>query len=236
LNFQLQLDTSGAPHEATLLNLSIEKADRLLGWKPKWGFDETIAETVSWYARVHAGTVTPPGNHPHPNRGVSGYFTMKSMEEMISREDAEAQSKENKIGSVIVDACIEVHRLLGPGLLESVYESALAHELVLRGLSVATQVPIDVAYKGIRFEQGFRADLIVEKLVVVELKSVEQVSSAHRKQLQTYLRLTDLKLGFLLNFGASLMKEGIIRAVNGLPEPSTLGVSASLREKTSFSR
>jgi GxxExxY protein len=158
---------------------------------------------------------------------------MKSMEEMISREGAKAQSKENEIGAVIVDASIEVHRLLGPGLLESVYESALAHELALRGLSVQSQVPIDVAYKGIRFEQGFRADLIVEKLVVIELKSVEQVSAAHRKQLQTYLRLTDLKLGFLLNFGASLMKEGIVRAVNGLSEPTTLSVSASLRENIS---
>ena len=158
---------------------------------------------------------------------------MKSMKDMISRKVAESQSRENRVGTTIVDASIEVHRLLGPGLLESVYESALAHELVLRGLSVATQVPIDVDYKGVRFEQGFRVDLIVEKLVVVELKSVEQVSAAHRKQLQTYLRLTDLKLGFLLNFGASLMKEGIIRAVNGLSEPSTLSVSASLRENTS---
>jgi GxxExxY protein len=161
---------------------------------------------------------------------------MKGVERNISRQDAETQSKENQIGGLIIDASIEVHRLLGPGLLESVYESALTHELGLRGLSVANQVPIDVTYKGIRFEQGFRADLIVEKLVVVELKSVEQVSTSHRKQLQTYLRLTDLKLGFLLNFGASLMKEGIIRAVNGLPEPSTLSVSASLRENLSFIR
>ena len=159
---------------------------------------------------------------------------MKSMERNTSRQDAETQSKENKIGSAIVDAAIEVHRLLGPGLLESVYESALSHELVLGGFAVATQVPIDVTYKGIRFEQGFRADLIVEKLVVIELKSVEQVSASQRKQLQTNLRLTDLKLGFLLNFGAPLMKEGIIRAVNGLSEPPTHSVSASLREKTSF--
>jgi GxxExxY protein len=161
---------------------------------------------------------------------------MKSMGDIISRKDAETQSKENKIGSVIVDASIEVHRLLGPGLLESVYESALAHELVLRGFSVVTQVPIDVAYKGIRFEHGFRADLIVEKLVIVELKSVELVTATHRKQLQTYLRLADLKLGFLLNFGAPLMKEGILRAVNGLPESSPLCDSASLRENISFIR
>jgi len=106
--------------------------------------------------------------------------------------------------------------------------------LGLRGLSVTTQVPIDVSYKGIRFEQGFRADLIIEKLVIVELKSVEQISAAHRKQLQTYLRLTDLKLGFLLNFGTSLMKEGIVRAVNGLAEPKILSASASLRENIFF--
>ncbi len=159
---------------------------------------------------------------------------MKSMEQIISRKDAETQSKENEIGAVIVDASIEVHRLLGPGLLESVYESALAHELALRGLYLQSQVPIDVDYKGIRFEQGFRADLIVEKIVVIELKSVEQISAAHRKQLQTYLRLTDLKLGFLLNFGASLMKEGIVRAVNGLDESKILSASASLRENISF--
>jgi GxxExxY protein len=155
------------------------------------------------------------------------------MEKIISRKVAETQSKENEIGSIIVDASIEVHRLLGPGLLESVYESVLAHELELRGFSVEAQVPFEVTYKGIRFEQGFRVDLVVEKLVVVELKSVEQVSPAHRKQLQTYLRLTDLKLGFLLNFGAPLMKEGIIRAVNGLPESSPRSVSASLRENIS---
>jgi GxxExxY protein len=159
---------------------------------------------------------------------------MKSLENIISRQDAEAQSKENKIGSVLVDASIEVHRMLGPGLLESVYESALTYELELRGFTVAAQVPIVVTYKGIRFEQGFRADLIIEKLVVVELKSVEQISAAHRKQLQTYLRLTDLNHGFLLNFGASLMKEGIIRAVNNLPEPSNLSDSASWCENTSF--
>ncbi len=159
---------------------------------------------------------------------------MKSMERMISREGAKAQSNENEIGAVIVDASIEVHRLLGPGLLESVYESALAHELAMRGLSLQSQVPIDVDYKGIRFKQGFRADLIVEKIVVIELKSVEQVYAAHRKQLQTYLRLTDLKLGFLLNFGASLMKEGIVRAVNGLDESKILSASASLRENISF--
>ena len=126
--------------------------------------------------------------------------------------------RENEIGKKVVDAAIEVHRHLGPGLLESVYEVALAHELRLRGLSIDAQISIGVNYKGVKFEQGFRADLIVEKIVILELKSAEQITAAHRKQLQTYLRLTGLKLGFLLNFGSALMKEGITRAVNGLPE------------------
>jgi GxxExxY protein len=133
------------------------------------------------------------------------------------RQDAKWM-KENEIGKEVVDAAIEVHRLLGPGLLESVYETALVHELRLRGLRVEAQVPIGVKYKGVEFEQGFRADLLVEKIVIIELKSVEQITAAHRKQLQTYLRLTGLKLGFLLNFGAALMKEGITRTVNALPE------------------
>jgi GxxExxY protein len=126
--------------------------------------------------------------------------------------------KENEIGSVLVDSAIEVHRFLGPGLLESVYEAALSHELQLRGLSVVAQVPIDVEYKGVRFEKGFRADLIINGLVIIELKSVEILTAAHRKQLQTYLRLADIKLGFLLNFGAALMRNGIVRAVNKLEE------------------
>lgn len=137
---------------------------------------------------------------------------------------------ENEIGSLIIDAAIEVHRHLGPGLLESVYESALQYEIKTRGLSVTSQVPIAVEYKGIQFDQGFRADLVVEEVIIIELKSVEQLTATHRKQLQTYLRLMDIRLGYLLNFGASLMKEGIVRAVNGLPENSFLGVSAPLRE------
>jgi GxxExxY protein len=102
--------------------------------------------------------------------------------------------------------------------LESVYEVVLAHELREHGLQVERQVPIPIAYKGLNFEEGFRADLIAEGKVVVELKSVERVSPAHKKQLQTHLRLTGCKLGYLLNFGDALMKDGITRAVNGLEE------------------
>lgn len=126
--------------------------------------------------------------------------------------------KENEIGSAVVDSAIEVHRRLGNGLLESVYEAALAIELVDRGLQVDRQVPIDVRYKGRPLEQGFRADLIVNKLVILELKSVESVTPAHKKQIQTYLNLSGLHLGYLLNFGAALMKQGIFRCVNNLPE------------------
>ena len=125
---------------------------------------------------------------------------------------------ENQIGTLLIDAAVEIHRQLGPGLLETVYETALAYELHTRGLQVQRQVPIKIVYKGIAFDEAFRADLLVADKVIVELKSVEQLNKAHRKQIQTYLRLTGLKLGYILNFGAALMKEGIVRAVNGLEE------------------
>jgi GxxExxY protein len=123
---------------------------------------------------------------------------------------------ENEIGKIALDSAFAVHRELGPGLLESVYEAVLAAELLQRGLSVERQVPVTIRYKGMTFDEAFRADLVVEEKVIVELKSVERVSEAHKKQVQTYLRLTGCKLGFLLNFGESLMKRGITRVVNGL--------------------
>lgn len=138
---------------------------------------------------------------------------------------------ENEIGTILVDTAIEVHRHLGPGLLESVYEVVMAYELSLRGLLVKRQEPITIHYKHMTFEEAFRADLLVGNKVIVELKSVEQIHNAHRKQIQTYLRLTGLKLGYIFNFGAALMKEGIVRAVNGLEEPRFLSASASLREQ-----
>ena len=125
---------------------------------------------------------------------------------------------ENEIGTIVVDAAVRVHKALGPGLLESVCEIVLAHELSQRGLRVDRQVPVSIQYDGIRFDEGFRADMIVEKKVILELKSVEKVTAAHKKQIQTYLRLTGLKLGYLLNFGEALMKHGITRAVNNLEE------------------
>ena len=125
---------------------------------------------------------------------------------------------ENQIGKVVVDAALSVHRELGPGLLESVYEAVLAHELRERGLRVDRQVAVPIEYHGIRFDEGFRADLIVEDKVILELKSVETVSNAHKKQVLTYLRLTGFKLGFLLNFGEALIRDGNTRTVNGLDD------------------
>ncbi|MEN9469282.1 MAG: hypothetical protein RL630_1015 [Verrucomicrobiota bacterium] len=138
---------------------------------------------------------------------------------------------ENEIGSIIVDSAVELHRNLGPGLLETVYEVTLARSLEHRGLAVRRQVGVDIKYQGEVFSEGFRADLIVGDLVIVELKSIERVTPAHKKQLLTYLRLTGLKLGYLLNFGEALMRDGITRAINGNldSEPPCLG--ASVREK-----
>ncbi len=125
---------------------------------------------------------------------------------------------ENEIGTIVVDAAVAVHRELGPGLFESVFETTLAWELEQRGLFVERQVPVPVFYRGLRFDEGFRADIVVGKLVLLELKSVEKTSPVHKKQVQTYLKLAGLKLGYLLNFGEPLMKDGITRLVNGLDE------------------
>ncbi|MFO0794794.1 MAG: GxxExxY protein [Candidatus Brocadiaceae bacterium] len=122
---------------------------------------------------------------------------------------------ENEIGEIIVDAAVAVHRKLGPGLLESVYEVILAYELKKRGLSVDRQVSIPIEYNGIKFDEGFRVDILVETKVIIELKSVESVNKAHKKQVLTYLRLKGLKLGHLLNFGEAFMKDGISRIING---------------------
>jgi GxxExxY protein len=126
--------------------------------------------------------------------------------------------KENEIGTIIVESAIKIHQALGPGLLESVYEAVLAKELTQRGLQVQRQVPVRITYEELSFDEGFRADLIVEDKVIIELKSAEKVVPVNHKQIQTYLKLTGKHLGYLLNFGQSLMKDGIHRAVNNLPE------------------
>ncbi|MBI5488150.1 MAG: GxxExxY protein [Deltaproteobacteria bacterium] len=126
---------------------------------------------------------------------------------------------ENAISGDVVDAALKVHRALGPGMLESAYEMILAHELATRGHEVVRQVLIPVRYEGVEFQNGFRADLLVDELVMVELKSIEQVLAVHKKQLLTYLRFGRKRLGLLLNFGAARLKDGgIIRLVNGLPD------------------
>jgi GxxExxY protein len=123
---------------------------------------------------------------------------------------------EEEIGREVVDSAVRVHRRLGPGLLETVYEAVLAQELRKRGLQVARQVVVPLDYDGMQFEEAFRVDLVVERKVIVEIKCVEKLSYAHKKQLLTYLRLTELQLGYLLNFSESLMKNGITRTVHHL--------------------
>jgi len=125
---------------------------------------------------------------------------------------------ENEIAKIVVDAAYHVHQALGPGLLESVYEIILAHEIRKRGLTVERQVPILIIWDNIRFEEGFRADLLVDGKVVVELKSKEQILPVDKKQVLTHLRLSDKRLGLLINFGEELIKNGISRVVNGLNE------------------
>ncbi len=124
---------------------------------------------------------------------------------------------ENDITKIIVDAAIEVHRTLGPGLLESVYEETLFYELQIgRGLQVVRQQTMPVVYKEVKLNLGFRSDLVVEDKIIVELKSIETVLDVHKKTLLTYLRLTDRRVGLLINFNSNLLKDGITRIVNGL--------------------
>jgi GxxExxY protein len=125
---------------------------------------------------------------------------------------------ENELAHDIVDAAFHVHTTLGPGLLESVYEAILARELTKRGLFVVRQQPVPIHYDDLSFDEGFRADLIVNDLVIIELKSIEQVAPVHKKQLLTYLRLADKRLGLLINFGSALIKDGIHRIANGHTE------------------
>ena len=125
---------------------------------------------------------------------------------------------ENEVAKQIVDAAYRVHTSLGPGLLESAYEAVLAHELEKRGLRTASQQAVPIVYQGTRIEVGFRADLIVEDSVIVEIKSVEAIAPVHKKQLLTHLRLADKRLGLLINFNVALIKEGITRIANGMPD------------------
>src|SRR4030095_2787369 len=149
-----------------------------------------------------------PFNNFLPTLSVSA--SLRETSKMNSPKDL------NYISGQIVDAAVHIHTRLGPGLLESVYERILAYELEKRGLTVERQVPVPIVYDNLRFEEGFRADLIVEKAIVVELKSVEAFAPVHAKQLLTYLKLLDVRLGLLINFGAPLLKDGIKRVANNL--------------------
>jgi GxxExxY protein len=125
---------------------------------------------------------------------------------------------ENEIAREIVDVAFKIHTKLGPGLLESVYHKIMVYELQKRGLKVESEHPIQVVWDDLVFDIGFRADLVIEDMVIVELKSVEEIARVHKKQLITYLRLADKRLGILVNFGAELIRDGISRVVNRLPD------------------
>ena len=123
---------------------------------------------------------------------------------------------ENSIATLVVDAAFKIHKTLGPGLLESVYQATLSYELEKRGLSVRQQVGLPVYYEALKLEIGYRVDLIVGDKVIIEIKSVEALALVHRMQLLTYLRLANLRLGLLINFNVERIREGIHRVVNGL--------------------
>jgi GxxExxY protein len=126
--------------------------------------------------------------------------------------------RENEVARQIVDAAFKVHSALGPGLFESVYERVLAYELEKRGLIVLRQHPVPVVYESIKIEEAFKADLIADGKVIVELKSIEEIAPIHKKQLLTYFRLSGLRLGLLINFNIDYIKDGITRIANGLEE------------------
>jgi GxxExxY protein len=122
---------------------------------------------------------------------------------------------ENELSEIIIESCIKVHKFLGPGLLESVYEKTLAYELQKKGLKIECQVSIPIRYENIIFNEGFRADIIVNDSVIIEIKSITEFDPVHFKQLLTYIKLTDKKLGLLINFNKELLKDGIKRVING---------------------
>ena len=150
-----------------------------------------------------------------------------------SHKAAKARREKEEVASIIVDCGFQLHRDIGPGLLETVYEVVLARMLTDQGLNVLRQQAIPIRYAGVCFDEGFRADLLVEDTVLVELKSVEKLAPVHFKQVLTYLRLLNLPLGMLINFGAATFKEGCKRIVNG-PQPfvsSRLRVNQSIRRE-----
>ncbi len=150
---------------------------------------------------------------------------------MINRRGAETQS-ENQLTQSVIGCAIEVHKVIGPGLLESAYEECLCYELAQVGIPFRRQVDLPVAYKGVHLDCGYRIDLVVDELVIVELKTVEKLLPVHSAQLLTYLKLYGCSVGLLLNFNVAILREGIKRIVHQFSEPSAplrLCASASLR-------
>ena len=125
---------------------------------------------------------------------------------------------ENEIGTLVVKTAVHIHKNLGPGLFESVYEAILTRSLTKNGLFVQRQAPVPIKFEGEYFDEGFRIDLFIEGKVIIELKSVEKIIPVHKKQLLTYLKLTNTKLGYIINFGEEVMKDGILRIINGIIE------------------
>lgn len=144
-------------------------------------------------------------------------------------QDTSTSLNENQLSKIILDAAFKAHTRLGPGLLESVYEITLAYELRKQGLRVERQVPIPIRYDELTFDEGFRADLLVEEKVIVELKSLEKLARVHGKQVLTQLKLSGHRLGLLINFGEERLKDGIERVANGMPDEAHTGWIADLR-------
>lgn len=124
----------------------------------------------------------------------------------------------NGLSGKVIGAAIEVHKAIGPGLLESAYEECLCHELNLRSIKFETQKPLPVIYKNVRLDCGYRLDIVVENKIILELKSCERIEEVHKAQLLTYLKLSGIKLGFILNFNVPIMKQGIVRMVNNFDD------------------
>ena len=148
-------------------------------------------------------------------RGIK--FNRKSFTQRAQRNAKYAKSmNENQISKIVLDVAFKLHTEVGPGLLESAYEAALAHDLIENGLLVETQVPVPFVYKDVKLEVGYRIDILINKIVVLEIKSVEQLAPVHFAQTLTYLKLADKKLGLLINFNTKHLKDGIHRIVNNI--------------------
>lgn len=139
----------------------------------------------------------------------------------------------NAITDRVIGGAIDVHRALGPGLLESAYEACLAFELNQRGMKVVRQVPLPVVYKGVKLECGYRLDLLVEDVVIVELKAVDSITDVHRAQILSYLKISGLKVGLLLNFNVKMLKDGLVRMANDFPDSPRSRRAPRLKERNS---